>query len=83
MPGAAVKLGGAQHVLPLHRIASEVLRADGGPAERRMRDDRRLNGQGDAEASGVRRSARRRRSPASCRAMPLTDFPIYLPIPRP
>jgi two-component system chemotaxis response regulator CheB len=25
MPGAAVKLGGAQHVLPLHRIASEVL----------------------------------------------------------
>jgi two-component system chemotaxis response regulator CheB len=25
MPGAAVKLGAAQHVLPLHRIASEVL----------------------------------------------------------
>jgi two-component system chemotaxis response regulator CheB len=25
MPGAAVKLGGAQHILPLHRIASEVL----------------------------------------------------------
>jgi two-component system chemotaxis response regulator CheB len=25
MPGAAVKLGGAQHVLPLHRIAAEML----------------------------------------------------------
>jgi two-component system chemotaxis response regulator CheB len=25
MPGAAVKLGGAQHVLPLHRIAREML----------------------------------------------------------
>lgn len=25
MPGAAVKLGGAQHVLPLHRVASEML----------------------------------------------------------
>jgi two-component system chemotaxis response regulator CheB len=25
MPGAAVKLGSAQHVLPLHRVASEVL----------------------------------------------------------
>lgn len=25
MPGAAVKLGGAQHVLPLHRIAQEML----------------------------------------------------------
>jgi two-component system chemotaxis response regulator CheB len=25
MPGAAVKLGGAQHVLPLHRIAAETL----------------------------------------------------------
>lgn len=25
MPGAAVKLGGAQHVLPLHRVAAEVL----------------------------------------------------------
>jgi chemotaxis response regulator CheB len=25
MPGAAVKLGGAQQVLPLHRIAAEML----------------------------------------------------------
>ncbi len=25
MPGAAVKLGGAQHVLPLHRVAGEML----------------------------------------------------------
>ena len=25
MPGAAVKLGSAQQVLPLHRVASEVL----------------------------------------------------------
>ena len=25
MPGAAVKLGAAQHVAPLHRIAKEVL----------------------------------------------------------
>jgi len=25
MPGTAVKLGSAQHVLPLHRVASEVL----------------------------------------------------------
>jgi two-component system chemotaxis response regulator CheB len=25
MPGAAVKLGAAQHILPLHRIAAEVL----------------------------------------------------------
>ena len=25
MPGAAVKMGAAQHVLPLHRVASEVL----------------------------------------------------------
>lgn len=31
MPGAAVKFGGAQHVLPLHRIAAEVLHLTADP----------------------------------------------------
>lgn len=31
MPGAAVKLGGAQHVLPLHRVAGEVLQLTADP----------------------------------------------------
>ncbi|HEY0683122.1 MAG TPA: chemotaxis response regulator protein-glutamate methylesterase [Steroidobacter sp.] len=31
MPGAAVKLGSAQHVLPLHRVASEMLQLTADP----------------------------------------------------